>query len=841
MSSHPVVRFANVEWRPGQRLLLVDGAPVKTGARALDLLHALVERRDRIVRKDELLDIVWPGIVVEEANLHVQVSALRKLLGPTAIATIPGRGYRFVAAIEGDGAVEAPAPVPAGTRRHPGNLPAAPSGLVGRTDDLALLVTLLATKGCVTVTGPGGIGKSRLALEAAETCAARHPDGVWWIDLTSVDRPHQIPRTIAQTLNVALDAPYDAVCLAAAIADRSMLLVLDNCEHVVAGASSVVDALGVSARGVKVLATSQRALGAAGERLFRIDPLGVPDDDGDASEQYGAVALFVARASEIRERFVLDAGNAAAIAQICRDLDGLPLAIELAAARVQLLGVQGVRDRLGDRFRLLKSTVRRLPRHRTMRAALEWSHSLLEDTERLVLRRLGVFTGGFSLELAQAVASEPDVGLDEWGVLDIIGSLVDKSLVAADAGEPVRYRLLETIRAFALEELESHGDTNAMRSRHARALARYYESVDGARWNDGGTLTMEETRRRQLVELDNAAAALDWAMHARDWGSAVSLAGVGSAAFFLAGRIHEVVPRMRALLPHLESVSPVARTVLLTRLGSMGSMTDMPRDELHAIKLQAVASARAAGDRRRLVLALLTLAAGLVSRDDLDAARTLVCEMQQLARAHDPPVIVGAPLSILSTIHLRRHELREAAISLQQQRALLSGPDGDVGGLAAIEVNLCTALNAMGRHDEAVDVASEALARSTLPRSFAGPLAYQKILGLASTVRVEDALALARDERATLERTGSVFRYGAEALATIALARGRLDDSVRIAAALDQYITRVGGELNALTLRLRERLAEAVARRGYPAQTLHAWRCEGEALPEHALIDIALG
>jgi tetratricopeptide (TPR) repeat protein len=219
------------------------------------------------------------------------------------------------------------------------------------------------------------------------------------------------------------------------------------------------------------------------------------------------------------------------------------------------------------------------------------------------------------------------------------------------------------------------------------------------------------------------------------------------------------------------------------------------------------------------VLALLTLAAGHVSRDELDAARALVGEMQQLARPHDPPVIVGAPLSILSTIHLRRHELREAAISLQQQRALLSGPDGDVGGLAASELNLCTALNAMGRHDEAVEVANEALARSTAPRSFAGPLAYQKLLALASTRRVEEALALAHAERATLERTGSVFRYGAEALATIALARGRLDDSVRIAAALDQYITRVGGELNALTLRLRERLAEAVARRGYPAQT----------------------
>jgi predicted ATPase/DNA-binding winged helix-turn-helix (wHTH) protein len=835
---HEVVRFANIEWHPDQRLLLVDGAPVKAGARALDLLEALVERRDRIVRKDELLDIVWPGVVVEEANLHVQVSALRKLLGPTAIATIPGRGYRFVAVLEG--AAADARPVLASVLRSPGNLPTALSDLIGRSGELATLSSLLTTHACVTVTGPGGVGKSRLAVEAARACAASFSDGVWWVDLTTVDRPEQVPAAIAQTLSVVPDTPNDAVRLAAAIADRSMLLVLDNCEQVIAGASSVVEALAASTPGVKVLATSQRALGSAGERVLRIDPLGVPGDDRDVSERYGAIALFVARARAVRERFVLDEGNAAAVAQICRELDGLPLAIELAAARVQLLGVQGVRDRLSDRFRLLTSTSRRMPRHRTLRAAIEWSHALLDDTERLVLRRLGVFAGGFSIELAQAVAVDPDAGLDEWGVLDVIGSLIDKSLVAADAGEPVRYRLLETIRAFALEDLEARGETHAVRSRHARALARYYESVDGARWDDEGTASAAETGRAQMVELDNAASALDWAMHTGDWESAVSLAGIASAAFFIGGRVHEVVRRMRALLPHLEAASPVARTIFLTRLASMGPVTDMARDEVHAIKMQAVASARSAGLRRRLVFALMTLASGLASRGELDAARVLADEMRQLTRPHDPPVLLGAPLSIITTIHLRRYELREAVVSLQQQRALLAGPDGDAGGLAAVEINLCVALNAMGRYDEAAAVGGEGMARSSLPRSYAGPLAYQRMLALAAAHRVDEAVAFARAQRATLERTGSVFRYGAEALATIALARGRLDDSVRIAAALDRYIARVGGELNALTLHVRERLAEAVARVGHDEQTLRAWRAEGEALPERALVDLAL-
>jgi predicted ATPase/DNA-binding winged helix-turn-helix (wHTH) protein len=835
-----VIRFANVEWRPGQRLLLVDGAPVKAGARALDVLHALIERRDRIVRKDELLDIVWPGVVVEEANLHVQVSALRKLLGPTAISTIPGRGYRFVAVIDAGVADLAPPPAPAGAQPVAGNLPVAPFDLVGRGDDLDSLMALLQTNAVVTLVGPGGIGKSRLALEAARSCAAGHREGVWWIDLTAIERPEQVATAVAQAMNVKLDAPHDDARLAAAIADRCVLLVVDNCEHVIAGAAGVVEAVRPSTQRVTILATSQRPLGVDGEHVVRIEPLAVPQGDGDVSERYGAVALFVARARAVRERFALDAGNASAIAQICRELDGLPLAIELAAARVALLGVNGVRDRLGDRFRLLKSAAHRLPRHRTLRAALEWSHGLLEERERIVLRRFGVFTGGFSLELAQAVACDPDAGLDEWDVLDITGSLIDKSLVAADAAEPVRYRLLETIRAFAQEELASHGETNDVRTRHARAVAHDYESIDAARWSDDGALSSEEARRRQLVEVDNLRAALDWAMRSGDWESAVSLAGHGAAALFLVGRVHEVVPQMRALLPYLESGSLVARAVLLTRLGSMGTMIDLPRDELHSIKLQAVAAARATGDRRRLVLALLTLAAGLVSRGELDAARTLAVEMQQLARAHDPPVVRAAPLSIMSSIHLRRHELQEAAVSLQQQRALLSGPDGDGGGLAATEVNLCTALNAMERYDEAATLAGDALARATLPRSFAAPLAYQRMLALAAAGRVDEALALARTQADALARAGSVFRYGAEALATIALARGRLDDGVRIAAALDHYIVRVGGELNALTLRLRERLAAAVARSGCGADTLRAWRAEGEALSGHELMDVAL-
>ncbi len=500
--------FGRFRIEPAQRRLLVDGVPAPLGARAFDLLLALLERRERVVSKDELLDLVWPNLVVEENNLQVQMSTLRKLLGAQAIATVPGRGYRFVAVVDGDAggdaapaspaspaatvstasAASAAGPAPAVAS---GNLPLQLPPLVGREAELQSLRAAIAAYPVVTLVGTGGIGKTTLALAAATALRERWRDGAWLIELAPLADPAALPQAVAQVLRITLGGAGAAhEQLAGLLGSQQMLLVLDNCEHLLEAAGRLAAALATRAPGVRLLATSQERLKVHGEQVLELPPLAVPAEGEMAqAERHGAVRLFAERAAAADPRFVLDTANAEAVAEICRRLDGLPLALELAAARVRLLGVAGVRDRLGERFRVLTGGTRTaMPRQQTLHATLDWSHALLAAAEQAVLRRLGVFVGGFSLELAQQVAA--DDALDEWAVLDALGALVDKSLVAADGGEPVRYRLLETTRAYALEQLAAQGEAATTRQRHAQALCALFVQTEEARFGEQGTLSL---------------------------------------------------------------------------------------------------------------------------------------------------------------------------------------------------------------------------------------------------------------------------------------------------------------------------------------------------------------
>jgi len=434
--------FANFRLLPDQRTLWSGDAPVKLGSRAFDMLLALVERRDRVVSKNELMDLVWPRLVVEENNLQVQVVTLRKLLGHPAIATVPGRGYRFTVpvVVKGDVATVSDAPAaatPAAAAelapRH--NLPPWLPRLFGRGDDLRLLGELLDRHPLVTVTGSGGIGKTRLAQAAVALRLDITPDGLWWVDLAPLADPTRIADAVALAMGVRPtggQTPTDA--LVAALAGHALLLVLDNAEHLLDGVVSLLTRLRQGAPQARWLVTSQEVLRVADEHVFRAGPLALPGDDANAGADAadGAVALFVARAQAADRHFVLGTENQALVADICRRLDGNPLAIELAAARVPMLGVQGLHQRLDQRFKVLttgdRSSARR---HHTLRAALEWSHQLLAPSEQAVLRRLGVFAGGFTLEAAQQMA-EDEQGIDHWDVLEHLGALVEKSLVVAE-------------------------------------------------------------------------------------------------------------------------------------------------------------------------------------------------------------------------------------------------------------------------------------------------------------------------------------------------------------------------------------------------------------------------
>lgn len=518
--------FGRFEVLPAQRQLLVEGKPAVLGARAFDLLLCLVEHRDRLVGKDELMARVWPGVVVEENNLTVQVSALRKVLGAAAIATLPGRGYRFTLVMPPESLPsELPAvgpstkanPAPAlsalDTSAAPHNLPAERSSFIGREQETAAVRGAIMGHRLVTLTGIGGSGKTRLALHvgALELAAepGRFPDGVFFVDLAPVADPNLVAQTLATACGLT---PGDSPAgisrsfierLVSALAPRRCLLLLDNCEHLLDAAADTVDKLLAGCAHLVLLTTSREALGMEGEQVVPVPSLAVPDEFAPYAVT-DAMRLFADRAHAAQSTFRLDAQTLPAVAEICRRLDGIPLAIEFAAARVSHLSPAQVAERLGDRFRLLTGGRRRIARQQTLAAALDWSHDLLVVPEKTLFRRLAVFAGGFSLAAAEGVCSDDQVGRRE--VLDHVGSLVAKSLVTVGQDErgETRYRLLETVRLYAQGKLDAADETRTLRSRHRDRYLAWLEAMPLEH-----LLFEDEAINAVGSEIDNLRAAAD--------------------------------------------------------------------------------------------------------------------------------------------------------------------------------------------------------------------------------------------------------------------------------------------------------------------------------------------
>ena len=403
------------------------------------------------------------------------------------------------------------------------NLPQQLTTFVGRDDELAEVAKALDEVRIVTLTGVGGVGKTRLAVQAAADLLPNFPGGVWLCELGPLSDPAGVPDVLATTLSVP-QRPGETLTesVVAALRDRDTLLVLDNCEHLIAPAARLVDAIARSCPGVRVLATSREGLGLSGERLMLVRSLAVPDDDAgaDALVECEAVRLFVDRAADARRGFAATPENATAIAQICRRLDGIPLAIELAAARTRMMAPGEIARRLDERFRLLTGGNRTaVERHQTLRAAVDWSYALLDESEQVLLDRLGVFAGGFTLDAAEAVAVDESENVD---VLDRLGQLVDKSLVVVEdeADGSTRYRLLETIRQYALERLDASGDGDGVRRRHAECYIAFAERVQAAIPGP----TDGEWMRAADREMANFRGAFDWATGIGDADVALRLA-----------------------------------------------------------------------------------------------------------------------------------------------------------------------------------------------------------------------------------------------------------------------------------------------------------------------------
>ena len=395
----------------------------------------------------------------------------------------------------------------------PNNLPQQATSFIGREQALTELRRLLAKTRLLTLTGSGGCGKTRLCLQVAADCLESFADGAWMVELAPLFDPDRVPQTVATVLGLREVLGGTIIqTLTEYLKDKRLLLLLDNCEHLLEGCARLADVLVRQCPYLTILASSREPLGIGGEQAYRVPSLSLPDSEQAHTPvsvtAFEAVQLFTDRAGLIRADFEVTNQNASTLASICHRLDGIPLAIELAAARVRSLSVEEISRKLDERFRLLTGGSRTvLPRQQTLRAALEWSHNLLNDAERAVFRRLSVFAGGFTMELAQAVAG--DDRLDDWAVLDHLSALVDKSLVVAEPGEPPRYRLLESARVFALEHLAEGGEMAATLSRHAVGMLAFLQRVDDAILD--GELQPDQYTALVVPELDNLRAAYAWA------------------------------------------------------------------------------------------------------------------------------------------------------------------------------------------------------------------------------------------------------------------------------------------------------------------------------------------
>jgi predicted ATPase/DNA-binding winged helix-turn-helix (wHTH) protein len=514
---HLVYEFGGWEVDFARRELRLRGVPVPLGGRAFQIFAVLVQSAGELVTKDELMARVWPGAIVEENTLEVHISAVRKALGSdrATLRTSFGRGYRLV----GDWTIRrerTPAdPVVLDPTRMPvqsflTNVSAAGSELVGRTAAVEQLQEFLAAYRMITLTGPGGIGKTVLALGVTRGLFSGFHGDCWLVDLVSLSDPGLVPSMVAGVLGLKFGGEdISAGSVARAVGGKKLLLVLDNCEHVIDAAATLAETIVRTCPHAYVLATSREVLRIEGEHVYRVPPLDVPSqhqEESDVVLGHSAVQLFIARASALDSAFSPRGENLPAIAAICRRLDGIPLAIEFAAARAAMLGPELVLSRLDERFELLTGGHRTaLPRHQTLRATLDWSYELLPEAEQCLLRRLSIFAAGFTLEAANAVMSGQ--GHTASALLEQIANLVAKSLVTLDGSAPAgRWRLLETTRAYALGLLAESGETEQT----ARRCAEFFRDLVGPAMHGSQVLPTAEDMARYGHEIDNVRAALDW-------------------------------------------------------------------------------------------------------------------------------------------------------------------------------------------------------------------------------------------------------------------------------------------------------------------------------------------
>ncbi len=777
------LRFGNVEVRPSTRELLIGGQPTAVGARAFDLLLALVERRDRVVTKNELLELVWPNLVVEENNLQVHISSLRKLLGPQAITTIPGRGYRFTKSIDEPGSIGSvtasqpatvPTPKPSVLAPRLTNLPDLLPSLYGRAPDIAQIRALLADHRVVSIIGAGGIGKTRLAQAVAGELRSAYADGVWWVELAALSDGELVAEEVARVLGVPLGVDRPAVdSIANVLRSQSLLLLLDNCEHLLGAVATLVDAVSQAASGVRVLVTSQEPLKVSEETVYRLGTLAIPPSLGlDEAQKSGAVQLFVSRAQAADPRFALTADNADAVADICKRLDGIPLALELAAARLPLLGVEGLRARLDERLQILTGGSRFvLRRHQTLRAALDFSHGLLSPEEQAVFRRTGVFAGSFALESAQDVVA--DEKIDSWATLDHLGTLVDKSILIAVGSIQPRLHLLETTRAYALEKLADAGETPQMLERHAHATARLFARANKEYWN----LPDDAWLARYEPELDNLRAALAWSLRTEPE-VAIALVGDSRPLWIQLALQPEARLYCEAALALVSDATPQRAAGRLWQTWASMLLNIRPMESRDAAA-RAVELLRNADDPATLAAALTRLAAGGSNAPPNQQQMDALDELRRLSKPEWPARMRLLLPSASAGFHFAAGRYADARHFFELTREIAAACGATRYELASQE-NAAESALLIGELDFAVAALRDVAPRLALHDKFFSTYAVGSLatalLFKADPAGARQALAQAVP---LIVRYGIGFRYAATA-ALLAAHEGRWKASAQL-------------------------------------------------------------